>query len=97
MINFALRHLFYSIRNPKLETTGADKSLIKPLPSCTRTRFFVLSGTSGLTRSSEASLYDYNIRLFSSGMEKCPISILCKNWTSACSYCGMAVFQRNWR
>ena len=42
MINFAMRHLFYSIRKPKLETTGASKSLIKPLPSCTRARFFVL-------------------------------------------------------
>ena len=42
MINLAMRHLFYSIRNPKLETTGANTSSIKPLPSCTRTRFFVL-------------------------------------------------------
>ena len=36
-----MRHLFYSIRNPKLETTGANTSSIKPLPSCTRTRLFV--------------------------------------------------------
>ena len=41
MINFAMRHLFYSIRKPKLETTGANTSSIKPLPSCTRTRLFV--------------------------------------------------------
>ena len=95
MINFAIRHLFYSIRNPKFETTGAKKSLIKPLPSCTRTPFFVLQGTSGLAWSSKASLYDCNIRLFSSGMEMCPISILYKTCTSACSCCGVAVFKRN--
>ena len=45
-------HLFYSIRNPKLDTTGANKSSTKPLPSLTRTRFFVLSGTFGVARSS---------------------------------------------
>ena len=41
MINLGMRHLFYSIRNPKLETKGANTSSIKPLPSCTRTRLFV--------------------------------------------------------
>ena len=84
MINLAMCHLFYSIRNPKLETTVANKSSIKPLPSCTRTRFFVLYKTLGLARSSKVSLYDCNIvRLFSSGMEMCPMSILYKTWTSA--------------
>ena len=42
LIHTRLRHFFYSIRNPKLETTGANTPSIKPLPSCTRTRFFVL-------------------------------------------------------
>ena len=84
MINLAMCHLFYSIRNPKLETTVANKSSIKPLPSCTKTRFFVLYKTLGLARSSKVSLYDCNIvRLFSSGMEMCPMSILYKTWTSA--------------
>ena len=44
LISLAMRRLFYSIRNPKVETTGAIKCSIKPLPSCTRTRFFVLLG-----------------------------------------------------
>ena len=71
MINLPLRHLFYRIKNSKLETTGANTSSKKPLPSCTRTRFFVLYGTFGLARLSEASLYGSSIRLFSSGMEMC--------------------------
>ena len=71
MINLPLRHLFYRIKNSKLDTTGANTSSIKPLTSCTRTRFFVLWGTFGLARSSKASLYGSNIRLFSSGMEMC--------------------------
>ena len=95
MINLQLRHLFYSIRNPKLETTGANTSSIKPLPSCTRTRFFVLKGTLGLPRSSKASSYGSNISLFSSEIGICPISILYKTWTIVCSCCGVAVFKRN--
>ena len=67
--------LIYSIRNPKLETTGANKSSIKPLPACTRTRFFVLLGKFCLARSSKASLYGSNIRLFSSGMEMCKYTV----------------------
>ena len=48
LISLAMRRLFYRIINPKVETTGANKSSIKPLPSCTRTRFFVLLGKFGL-------------------------------------------------
>ena len=44
MINIAMCHVFYTT----LETTGANKSSIKPLPTCTRTRFFVLWRTFGL-------------------------------------------------
>ena len=82
---------------PNLEKTEANTSSIKPLPSCTRTRFFVLYGTFGLARLSRASLYGSNIRLFSSGMGICLISMLYKTWTSARSCCGVAVFKRNWR
>ena len=94
MINLVMRHLFYSIRNPKLETTGANTSSIKQQPSCTRTHFFVLQGTFGLARLSKASLYGSNFRLFSLGMGMCPMSILYKTWTSACSCYEVAVFKK---
>ena len=97
LIHTRFRHLFYSIRNPKLETTGANTPSIKPLPSCTRTRFFVLQGTFGLAMLSKASLYGSNIRLFSVVMGMCSMSILYKTWTSAWSCCGVAVFKGTWR
>ena len=89
-----MRHIFNSIRNPKLETwTGANKSSIKPLLSCTRTSFFVLQRTLGLARWSKASLCDRNIALifFGSGGKWTWI------WTSAWISGGVAVFKRNWR
>ena len=50
-----------------------------------------------MARLSKASLYGSNVRLFSSEIGMCPMSILYKTWTSACSCCGVAVFKRNWR
>ena len=46
---------------------------------------------------SKASSFDSIIRLFSSEMEMCSISVLYKTWTNAWICCGVAVFKRNWR
>ena len=73
MINFAMRHLFYSIRNPKLETTRASKS--------SKNRYPLIQGLTSLFCKGHLVWPDQVkhpymptiSRSISSGMEMCPI------------------------